>query len=424
MTTLGGQILQPTEDGRCVIRPGVVTIHGQQIASVDFGPIPSTVDCGSEATLLCPGFIDTHLHLPQFDSIGATGLPLLPWLNTTIFPAEMRWNDLDYAKSMISRVLDQCLAVGTTGVCAYATVDHKATMAALQAFSEAGFNGVIGQVLMDQHAPDELLRPAAQLLDELQATLETFPSSARLAAAVTPRFALSCTPSLLADCAKLANDTNAIVQTHLSETLAECEAVVEGCEGDDYVGVYEFANLVTERTLFGHGIHLSRSEQERLSAAGSMIAHCPTANSFLGSGTMNRASHLAANLKMTLGSDIGAGYERSMVRVGRAMIDAAMRLFSHQSPDGEKQAVPTAAEAWYQITTGNADAIGRRDIGRIQPDASADVLVIEPDLPWLPIDDVDQRCPLSTLMFCWDDRWIRQTYLQGSLKYVSPGNQG
>lgn len=424
MTTFGGQILQATEDGSCVIRPGVVTIHEHQISSVDFGAIPSTVDVGDPTTFLCPGFVDTHLHLPQFDSIGAAGLPLLPWLSTTIFPAEMRWNDLDYAKLMISRVLDQCLAVGTTGICAYATVDHQATMAALKAFREAGFGGVIGQVLMDQHAPNELLRPASQLLDELQATLLAFPPSARLAAAVTPRFALSCTPSLLADCGKLANDASAIVQTHLSETIAECEAVVQGCEGNDYVEVYEHADLVTERTLFGHGIHLSESEQERLSAAGSKIAHCPTANSFLGSGTMNRASHLVASLKITLGSDIGAGYERSMVRVGRAMIDAAMRLVGHQSSEREKQAVPTAAEAWHQITTGNANSIGQDKIGRIEPGASADMLVIKPDLPWLPIDEVDQRCPLSTLMFCWDDRWIQRTYLQGSLKFASPGNHG
>ena len=51
----------------------------------------------------------------------------------------------------------------------------------------------------------------------------------------------------------------------------------------------------------------------------SVIAHCPLANSFLRSGTMDRIKLRSAGVRMALGSDIGAGYETSMVRVGRAL---------------------------------------------------------------------------------------------------------
>lgn len=415
MTTLGGQILQSDRDGRAVVRPGVVEIDGPRIASLQFGDIPESVDDGDANTLICPGFVDTHLHLPQFDSIGAAGMRLLPWLSQVIFPAEQRWNDLEFARRMISRVADQCLAVGTTAVCAYATVSHPATMAALTAFDQIGFRGVIGQVMMDQDAPAALLRTQEQLVDEVGRTLERFPPSGRIAAAVTPRFALSCSRELMVQAGQLAAEYGAVIQTHLAETQAECAEVDKRFDGDDYVQVYAHAELLTDRTLLGHGIHLDGDSQQRLAESGSLIAHCPTANSFLGSGTMNRFSHLSHGIPVTLGSDIGAGFERSMVRVGRAMIEAATRIALENGYEIDDSArIPSAAQAWHQITAGNADALRWTDVGRICEDATADVLVIKPDLPWR-----ETRDPLSTLMFAWDDRWIAKTILRGRVRYRS-----
>lgn len=414
MLALGGQILHSGTDQSSLIAPGVVEIEDDRVSAVHFGPISARVDFGGDNTLICPGLIDTHLHLPQFDSIGAAKMPLLAWLHQVIFPAESRWNDAVFAKSMIDRVAKQCLAVGTTGICAYATVDHQSTLAALQAFGEIGFRGVIGQVMMDRDAPPELLRPADQLIDEVGRTLDRFPASGRMAAAVTPRFALSCSQSLLDQAGALAATHGALIQTHLAETTAECAAVDDQFGGRAYAGVYQDAGLLTHRSLLGHAIHLDASSQQRLADSGAMIAHCPTANSFLGSGTMNRRSHLAAGIPITLGSDIGAGYERSMVRVGRAMIDAAMRIATtgNDRDASDFSQVPSAAQAWHQITAGNADVLGWTDAGQLRSGAQADVIVIDPDIPWRQSPD-----PLATLMFSWDDRWLSQTILRGRLRY-------
>lgn len=119
---------------------------------------------------------------------------------------------------------------------------------------------------------------------------------------------------------------------------------------------------------------------------------------------MSRRSLLDAGVKISLGSDIGAGYERSMVRVARAMILAAASL-------GDQP--PAAAAAWHAITAGNADRLGWADAGRLQAGAVADLVIIQPDIPWLdpPVD------PLARLMFAWDDRWIVQTLLQGRVVF-------
>ena len=394
--------------GRCRIAPGMVRIRDGRIDEVIEGEISPSADAGGPQYLISPGFIDTHLHLPQFDMIGAHGLPLLQWLSNVTFRAESKWADADYAAAMVSRVISQCFSYGTTAICAYASVHHDATAAALRVATDAGMRGIIGQVLMDQQAPETLCRPTAQLIDETSSLLDRFPPGSQVAAAVTPRFAITCSAKLLADAGRLASEKNAVVQTHLAETIPECRRVSELFDGMSYVEVYERAGLMGPRSIFGHGIFLNEVDRRKIASRRGMIAHCPTANSFLRSGTMPRQALAGDQVAITLGSDIGAGYERSMVRVGRAMIEAAASLGDNY---------PDAATAWHTITTGNANHLGWHDIGRIAPGASADLVLIKPNIPWLD-RTVD---PLSQLMFAWDDRWIERTWVKGNSVFQSSG---
>ena len=384
--------------------PGCLTIQGSEITDLDLSGIDPAADEGGPDFLICSGFIDTHLHLPQFDMIGAHGMPLLEWLQRVTFPAERRWESTDFARAMTDRVIDQCFAVGTTTICAYATVHADSARAALEVANDRGVSGVIGHVLMNCEAPDDFVTPINQQIDRSAELLDRFPSEGRMAAAVTPRFAVSCSAELLEQAGKLATERNCVVQTHLAETVNECQLVSRLFGGCSYVQVYDDAGLLTPRSVFGHGIHLDVSECERLASAGSTIAHCPTANSFLMSGTMNRAQLLNRSVPLSLGSDIGAGYERSMVRVARSMIESASRI-------GEK--FPTASRAWWQITHGNASVLGWPAGDRLQPGRPADLLLIQPDIPWLEAD-VD---PLSNLLFAWDDRWLKRTIVQGKVVF-------
>ncbi|MEM1107559.1 MAG: amidohydrolase family protein [Planctomycetota bacterium] len=397
--------------GHTRLATGTVRLDGEQIAEVIECPpeaFPKTIDAGGADTLICPGFIDTHLHLPQFDIVGAHGRPLLDWLDEFTFPAERKWEDADYARGMTRRVVDQLLAHGTTGICAYSTVHYDATRAALETARDAGMRGVIGQSIIERNAPEDFVRPATRLLDESQQLLQDFPPAGRLAAAVTPRFAVTCSAELMADLGKLADERSAVIQSHLAETEAECRLVAELFDGKPYVDVYKNAGLLTPRSIYGHGIYLDAASQGTLAESSAIIAHCPTANSFLRSGTMDRRSHRDASVRLTLGSDIGAGYERSMVRVGRAMIEAAASLTSD-----EANRLPTAAEAWWQITTGNAEALGWSDAGELRPGVSADLVVVQPDIPWQ-ISGLDHGVdPLARLMWAWDDRWVERTIVRG-----------
>ena len=41
--------------------------------------------------LIIPGMIDTHIHFPQTEMVGAYGEQLLSWLNTYTFPTEIQF---------------------------------------------------------------------------------------------------------------------------------------------------------------------------------------------------------------------------------------------------------------------------------------------------------------------------------------------
>lgn len=392
------------------LAPGQILIKGGRIAAISLDQPLGTPDLGSSRSLISPGFVDTHLHLPQFDSIGYDGLTLLDWLRAAVFPAEAKWADADYAGHMTTRVARRLLSAGTTAIAAYATVHHAGTVAAMRAIGDAGIRGVVGQVLMDQRAPEELLRPALQLLRE---AAEHRPHC-RIQPAVTPRFAVSCTATLLAGAGELARKTGWIVQTHLSETEPECRLVRELHGQSTYTDVYQRAGLLTNRTLLGHSIWLSDAERSLIRSAGSIVAHCPTANLFLQAGSHDLGASVGAGVRMSLGSDIAGGPDVCMVRVARGMIENAKR---RRLIDGTT-VVPSPGQAWHQMTEGNARAMGFADGARLEVGAVADLVVIDPAIgpagepEWLSAPD-----PLSKVMYAWDERWIRQTLTEGRVSY-------
>ena len=383
----------------CRLIPGTIRWENDRIASIESIDVPLDAIDGP---VVLPGLIDAHLHLPQFPIIGAHGRRLLDWLNEVVFPAEAAWNDLAEAERRIERVADDLISYGTVGVAGFATSNADAAARAIERFTGRGFKGWIGHVLMDRNAPDALIDTAETQLNQTESMLRRF-AGGPVRAAVTPRFAISCSDALLSGAGHLARRHSAPVQTHLSETVAECEAVAELFGGADYVDAYDHSGLLSDQSYFGHGIHLSDRERNRLSQTGSVVVHCPTANSFLRSGNCDVATLTRSGVDVLCGSDIGAGYERSMVRVARAAIETAARI-------GDE--FPTAAEMMYRITTGAARRMGL-PTGELAIGKSADLVVVDPADDWFgtAID------PLAAMMFGWDDRRIERVVINGRTAY-------
>ncbi len=419
---LTGLLMLPdrARPGSVRLAPGRVRVEGERIAGVEE---LQDLRVTPETPLITPGFVDAHLHLPQFDSVGVAGLELLEWLRRVVFPAEARWADPAYAEAMTRRVLAQLAAHGTTAFAGYATSHHEGARAAIRLAAEAGFRATIGQVLMDRNAAPELTGTPAH---EQLGRAASLRAHGRVEPSVTPRFAVACTPELLAGAGRLAAETGWAVQTHLSETRAELAAVRDLFGETPYARVYDEAGLLTPRTILAHGIWLGGEDRALIAERRAVIAHCPTANLFLESGAFDAHAAAAAGIAVALGSDIAGGFERSMPRVARAMLQTVITrrlglagaLPAPERPSPEPAAepdeaalppLPSAAQAFHAITAGNADVLGWRETGRIEPGAEADLLVLHPDIPYLESQD-----PLGALLWSWDDRWLRRTILRGA----------
>jgi guanine deaminase len=197
------------------------------------------------------------------------------------------------------------------------------------------------------------------------------------------------------------------MQTHLSESPGELAMVKKLFPNDrDYTAVYERFGLLTDHSLFAHGIHLSDSEVSRLSEAGGTVLHCPTSNNFLGSGLMSM-NHLKS-VHVGLATDVGGGTSYSMLQtMGES--------YKVQMLTGKKL---KAAELFFLSTLENARRLridqetGSLDVGKF-----ADVVVLDPEAtPVLKarhalsnsIEDV-----LFALALLGDDRAISATYVAG-----------
>ena len=360
--------------------------------------------------LILPGFIDTHVHSPQLDVIASYGTELLDWLDTHTFPAEARYAEEQVAREGAARFLDALLAHGTTSAVAFPTV-HKVSVDTLfEAAAARGMRVIAGKILMDRNAPPELCDDVAQAERECTELIEAWHGRDRLAYAVTVRFAPTSTPEQLAMAGRLCTRHPGVyMQTHLAENRAEVEWVRELFpEARSYLDVYARNQLLTERSVFAHGIWLDADDRAALAGAGAQIAHSPSSNLFLGSGLFDWRATLEAGVAVSLGSDVGGGTSLSMLRT---MADA----YKVQALRGERL---TAWVALHAATRGAARAL-RLDgeIGSLEAGAVADVCVWDVAVGPVAVQrDVLARS-LHARLFAWmtlaDDRNLADVWVAG-----------
>ena len=78
----------------------------------------------------------------------------------------------------------------------------------------------------------------------------------------------------------------------------------------DYLDTYEAHGLLGPRGVYGHAIHLTAREKDRLREAGASLVHCPTSNTFIGSGLFDMS--LATQLRVGLATDTGGAVSYSL----------------------------------------------------------------------------------------------------------------
>ncbi|WP_420065124.1 guanine deaminase [Pectobacterium colocasium] len=360
--------------------------------------------------LIVPGFVDTHLHYPQTEMVGAWGEQLLEWLQTYTFPTESKYADSDYAAAMSAFFLNQLLANGTTTALVFGTVHPESVDALFRAASHLEMRLIAGKVMMDRNAPPYLLETPEQSYQQTRDLILRWHNKGRINYALTPRFAPTSSPELMRVVEQLREEFPDIwLHTHLSENTDEV-AWVKALwpEHSSYLGVYHHYHMTGRRSVFAHAIHLEPCEWECLRDTDSSIAFCPTSNLFLGSGLFPLQTCLDHGIRVGIGTDIGAGTTFNMLQtLGEAYKVAQLQRNKLH-----------ACQAFYHATLGGAHALDLdRYIGNFMPGKEADFVVL--DLAVSPLQKMrlaschDIYEKLFLLMTLGDDRNIWHTWVNG-----------
>ena len=282
-----GSIFHCIEDGGDVepvyFPDGLMVVSGGRIVEVGeysklssrFGSQDSIVHF--KDSLIMPGFIDSHIHYPQYKVISSYGTSLLEWLNKYTFVEEQKFSDIDYAARVAELFLDELLKNGTTTAMTFCTSHKQSVDVFFNAAEKRNLRMIAGKVMMDRNAPDELCDDIEGSYADSKSLIEKWHNKGRLGYAVTPRFAPTSSEGQLIQAAKLLKEypntksvKGVLLQTHLNENSDEIDWVKELYpKSKNYFDVYDNLGLSGGNSVFGHCIHNSADEYRRMAETNS-----------------------------------------------------------------------------------------------------------------------------------------------------------
>ena len=367
-----------------------------------------TIDFGSK--IILPGFIDLHNHFPQTQVIASYGTKLLEWLNKYTFPNESLFVDDKHCERESKIFLNLLNDNGITTSVSFGSVHPSSVEYLFQEAHRRNMCLIAGNVLMDRNAPDTVLEKADKSYVSSKEIIGKWHNVSRCKYAVTPRFAITSTPALMEVAQSLCAENNSCyVQTHLSENIDEIKSTLELFpDQKDYLSIYDKYDLLSNKTLLAHSIHLEKNEIERIKETKSIAVHCPTSNLFLGSGLFKFRELEEKGVKTAIATDVGGGTSFSMLRT----LDEAYKIQQLKNYSLN----PLASYFWS--TMGNAECLGLKDqIGSIKTGNFADLIILDSQSTSLMRHRME-RCntieeELFILQTLGDDRAIDSVFVAG-----------
>eukprot|EP00099_Drosophila_melanogaster_P022062 NP_649439.1 dihydropterin deaminase [Drosophila melanogaster] len=388
----------------------------------------------SDYQFLMPGFVDCHIHAPQFAQLGlGLDMPLLDWLNTYTFPLEAKFSNHQYAQQVYQGVVEATLRCGTTLASYFATNHLESTLTLAREAVRQGQRALIGKVCSNCNSPEFYVETAEESVSATLAFVEGVRKlgSPMVMPTITPRFALSCSKELLKSLGDIAKRFDLHIQSHISENLEEIE-MVKGIFKTSYAGAYDEAGLLTNKTVLAHGVHLEDDEVALLKVRGCSVAHCPTSNTMLSSGLCDVQRLVSGGVSVGLGTDVSGGNSVSIQDVLLRALDVSKHLdfFKKQNIRGTGVSKTQDfnyhqlkyKQALYLATLGGAKALsldhltGNFALGKDFDALLVDVSVVDKPLRRLSVDELVEK-----FIYTGSDRNIVEVFVAG--KRIKQGYQ-
>lgn len=366
--------------------------------------------------LIFPGFVDCHVHFPQANIIGGFGVDLLDWLNRNVWPEEKKFAQEEYARQTAKVFFNKLLGAGTTTAMIFGSQFKQANDFLFAHAEQNKISIHTGLTLQDRYTIPELELSLKEITSTTEECIERWHKVGRIRYTLTPRFSPACSPPLLQELgALMKRHDDLLLQTHINESASEIAFVSKLFpDAKDYLDTYDSFGLVTERSLFAHSIHPTQRELQRMGECKCSVAHCPSSNAFLGSGAFSFQAHEDHDIRVGLGSDVGAGLSFSL---WDEMLHAHLMQMRHPF---EQRKRLTGKDLLQLATIDGAKALHLEDqIGHFEAGKWADFFLMKQPASF--VEQAPREEDLSTWLFQFalrqHEREVLSTYVAGKCLY-------
>ncbi len=407
MILLNGTVVTMNEN-LDVFPQGAVVIKDGQIVAVgtaaDLGgryEAEQTIDCSGQVVV--PGLINAHTHVPMSLLRGlADDLRLDVWLYGYMLPVEREFVN---EESCYYGTLLSCAEMIRSGVTCFADMYYFEEEVA-RAAQEAGMRAVCAETVMKLPTPDATSYDES--LEYCRQFIAGWKGHELIVPAVGPHSPYSCTPEILRETTRLAQENNVPLLIHVAET----EGGVEGTRqlyGCAPVFCLDDFGVLDSHAVAIHSVHLTEEEMKLLGQRGVGVVHCPTSNLKLASG-------VAPVARMTdIGLDVGVGTDGPASNNDQDMFEEVrLAALLAKGTTGDPKAVP-ARIALTMATIGGARALHLDHItGSIEVGKQADLAVVDLDvLHVTPKFDLSSDNIYSRLIYAAKSADVRHVLVNG-----------
>ena len=365
-------------------------------ANVLAGHVKNLKIIDGKGKLAIPGFINAHTHasmtlLRSF----ADDKKLMDWLNEDIWPIEAKMKREDiYNGAALAAV--EMIRTGTT---AFADMYGPCMDEVAKVVEESGLRGVLSRGLIGVVDGYKKLAENVELFKNFHNKAD-----GRIQVMFGPHAIYTCPPDYLKKVAEAAAELGSEIHIHMNETLDE----VNGCIKDYGKRPFEVVNetgLFDMGTLAAHCVHLSDNEIEIMKEKNIRVAHNPGSNMKLASGIAPVCRLMDEGITVALGTD-GASSNNNLDMLEEVKLAALLHKVDSLNPI----AIP-ALEAIRLGTENGAKAIGLKDVGRIEKDYKADIVLYDmKDIQWQP-----RYNPISLLVYSANSSSVDTVIVDGKI---------
>jgi 5-methylthioadenosine/S-adenosylhomocysteine deaminase len=350
-------------DGEIAIEDGVILTVGEK-GSAPEGFAPDRVlDLPDDVVM--PGLINTHTHaaMTMLRSY-ADDLPLMPWLETKVWPFEEKMSDEDIYWGTLLALAEMIQSGTTTMLDMYASMDQVA-----EAVLKAGTRGVLARGLIGNGPNGErAFNENIDLVKKYQGA-----GNGRVQVLFGPHAPYTCSGEYLQRVKAEADRLDVGIHIHVAETLDEIQMIKEQY-GKTPVQWLNELGLFGGQVVAAHCVHLTEEDMDILAEKKVCVAHNAESNMKLNSGTAPIPELRSRGVVVSLGTD-GASSNNNLDLFGE------MRSASFQQKLKKDSTAMPAYEVLEMATIGGAQALGLDKVGRLAPGFKADLISINFDQP-------------------------------------------